>query len=165
MPDETVWRLGSGEEVFDRCPSHIHAGVTEELLREAFARSFAEPGQEKLKCTVDFGRTIGVSTRVETREGDEIIFAKRPDRDGLTCFVKNRAPEPTSCLTFTVRQQEDGRYILRTAYLGTGGFTEPWAAARDGELLADSIAFWQRNALCWGYEPVEAGTETFDPPW
>ena len=145
----------------DRDISHIHAGVTDELLAEAFSL-LRVGGEERVKYTHEFGQRIGFSNCVKTREGDEIVFAQRVNRDGLTRFVKNRKPEPSNLLTVNIRQI-DGQYVLRTAYIGGSGAIEPWAATPDR--LMESISFWSANALCWGYEPIIAGTETTVSPW
>ncbi|MBI4377455.1 MAG: hypothetical protein HY549_13530 [Elusimicrobia bacterium] len=154
------WYLGSGEEVFDREPSHIHAGVTPELLSESLAQVW--PDEVRVKRTVDFGHIIGASNCVKTREEDEIIYAQRLHRPGLSRFVKNRKPEPTSLLTLTVRRMPEGWYELRTAYIGGPGCVEPWAAQ---ERLQEAIEFWGSHALVWGSEPTIPGTETTACPW
>ncbi len=152
--------LATGEDVFDRTPSHIHNGVTEELLIFALSKITPEKGEERVKRTIDFGREIGVCVCVKTDANDEIIYAQRVNREGLSRFVKSRQPEKTSLLTVTLRPK-DGRYELRTAYLGPSGFTEPWATDLQ-EQLRKSIDFWSKHALCWGYEPIISGTETID---
>lgn len=53
-------------------------------------------------ASVDFKEEIGTSSCVETHEGDEIIYAQRVGRAGLTRFVKNRdnsAIAPTTHVT------------------------------------------------------------------
>lgn len=153
------WKLKTGEIVVDRQPSHIHPGARE-LLPEALSR-ISSNERERIKETIDFGRIIGTSTCVETQPNDEIVFAKRPDRPGLTRFVKNRSPEPTTKLTVKLSRKEDGTYELRTAYLGDAGVAEPWNA----DAKPESIRFWQNHALCWGHEEVEEGTQTSECPW
>lgn len=151
--------LATGEDVFDRDPSHIHVGITPEMLQYALSRVRPEAGEERIKRTVDFGRIVGVSNCVQTQEGNEIVYARRLHRGGLSRFVKNREPEPTSLLTLTVRRMSNGQYELRTAYIGGPGCVEPWAA-NSQERLRESRSFWSRYALCWGSEPIIPGTET-----
>lgn len=157
------FHLASGEAVTDRNPSHVHVGVTSALLAEALTQIRAAPGEHMSKKTVDFGRVIGACTRVETQAEDEIVFARRVDRDGLTRFVKNRQPESTTLLTISLRRTADGSYEIRTAYLGGPGHVEPWAAP--AERYQSAVAFWSRHALCFGYEPIVSGTEQIDCPW
>jgi hypothetical protein len=158
---QKTWILASGQEVVDRDVSHIHAGVTDALLAEAFS-SLRAGGEERIKHTHEFARQIGFSNCVKTQEGDEIVFARRVHRDGLTRFVKNRKPELSNLLTVNIRFI-DGQYVLRTAYIGGPGAIEPWAATPDR--FAESVSFWSANALCWGYEPIIADTETAVSPW
>lgn len=158
-----VFHLHSGEIVTDRNPTHVHVGVTTDLLAEALAQVRVVPDEQRIKQTIDLGRVIGACTRVETRAEDEIVFAQRPDRDGLTRFVKNRQPEPTTLLTISLRRTVQGDYEIRTAYLGEPGHIEPWAAPK--ERYQDAVAFWSQHALCWGYEPIVPGTGQNDCPW
>lgn len=73
----SIFYLSSGEVVTDRNPTHVHVGVTPELLAEALAQIRAVPGEQRIKQTIDFGRVIGACTRVQTRPEDEIVFAQR----------------------------------------------------------------------------------------
>ena len=159
-----IGKLGSGQIVFDREPSHIHTGVTPELLGQALTQVFAEPNEVRVKRSINFGHVIGVSACVETSESDQIIFAQRVHRDGLTRFVKNRQPQETSLLTASMRLQPDGRYQLGTAYIGSPGVNEYWATENSEELKA-AIEFWNGHALVWGSEPIVSGTETAARPW
>ncbi|MBU6427266.1 hypothetical protein KGQ27_03475 [Patescibacteria group bacterium] len=156
---KTLGRLKSGEEVVDREVSHIHAGA-EEFIFEALARIESRKFP-RFKETIDLGRVIGRSNRVSTGPGDEIVFAQRVNRPGLSRFVKNREPEPTTMITVKLHRLSDTQYELRTAYIGEAGVAEPW----DEDAKSDSIPFWSAHALCWGYEPVVPGTETVDCPW
>jgi hypothetical protein len=47
-------------------------------------------GRERSKATIDLGRVLGVAACVETHEGDEVLWAQRVNRPGLSRFVKNR---------------------------------------------------------------------------
>jgi hypothetical protein len=154
-------KLQTGEKVVDRFESHIHPGVTAEIL-EAALKQIHSQDKDRIKVTIDFRETIGHTHRVRTGPEDEIIYAQRCGRKGVTRFVKNRQPEPTSCLTIKLHRKKDKTYELRTAYLGEAGKTEPWAARlkEDAELLEKAYDFWNEHALCWGTEKVIPGTET-----
>jgi len=145
--------------VFDRQRSHLHSGVMT-LLAEALAKIDTR-GRGFLVETVDFGRPIGEATRVQTGEGDEILFAQRLGRAGLSRFVKNRKAEPTSEVTVILKKGDREDYILITAWVGTQAEPEPW----DRNATAKSRDFWSQNALLWGSEPVVPGTETTACPW
>ncbi|OGL94689.1 hypothetical protein A2348_03090 [Candidatus Uhrbacteria bacterium RIFOXYB12_FULL_58_10] len=156
--------LATGQQVFDRSPSHVHVGVTLDLLGEALRQISAEPGEEKVKRTIDFDRVIGTSNCVPTIEGDEIVFAQRVNRGGLTRFVMNRNPVPSRFLTVSMRLRSDGHYELGTAYIGGPGAVEPWAARLSGDAsrMREAVAFWSRHALCWRHEPTIPDTQTSD---
>ncbi len=152
--------LGSGEPVYDRSRSHLHAGVVERLPA-AFAKVNARL-QGFLVTTVDFGRPVGETICVATVAGDEIVYAQRPGRFGLSRFVKNRQPEPASAVTLVLKK--DGRedyYVLITAFVGAQAPPEPW----DRNANEQSVAFWSDHALVWGAEEVTEGTEQSDCPW
>src|SRR3989344_3963702 len=159
MSKKILGRRKAGEEVVDREVSHLHASA-EAHLAEALTR-IDSLGRGQIKKTVDLGRVIGRSNCVSTSEDDEIVFAQRVNRPGLSRFVKNREPKPTSRLTVKLHRLADGKYEVRTAYIGDAGVAEPW----DEDAKADSIPFWSAHALCFGYEPVVPGTETEKCPW
>ncbi len=156
------WWLASGQEVIDRDVSHIHANVSTALLAEALSVVRVDDA-DRVKHTHDFGRTVGVSHCVQTQERDEIVFAQRVGRGGLSRFVKNREPVSTTMLTVSLKRVVAGRYEIRTAYLGDPGHVEPWAASPDR--FQDAVAFWEKHALCYGYEPIVPSTETNACPW
>ena len=153
------WQLGSGEQVVDRADSHIHSGV-QPFLAAAFA-SINSQGHGFIAEDVDFGINIGQIICVETQPGDGIVFAQRVGRAGLSRFVRNRQPEPTSYVAVVLKQIPDGSYELRSAYLGQLSQPEPW----DKYATKESLEFWLKHALCWGYEQIIAGTETTLCPW
>lgn len=160
-----MWYLGSGEEVRDReDASHIHAGVDDlipEALEQLSSTDFYPGESPRIKRVVDLGRVIGESSLVPTGPDDEIVFAQRPNRDGLTRFVKNRTPRACSNLTVVLRREEAGYYTLLTAFVGDRSELEPW------HLDADETArnFWRQYALVWGQEPIIEGAETSVSPY
>ncbi len=159
-----MWNLGSGEEVRDREEgSHLHAGVNHLLpnvLDQLDSADF-DPSEIRVKRVIDMGRVIGVSSLVSTGPDDEIVFAQRPNRDGLTRFVKNREPRPCSFLTVVLRKEDSGYFTLLTAFIGDRSENEPWYP----DASAEAKKFWEENALVWGHEPVIEGTETSVSPY
>lgn len=153
------YQTKDGVGVVDRQRSHLHAGVVS-LLAEALAKIDTQ-GRGFLVETVDFGRPVGEATRVKTGEDDEIVFAQRLGRAGLSRFVKNRKAEPTSAVTVILKKGDQEEYILITAWIGTQAEPEPW----DRNATARSREFWFQNALLWGSEPVVTSTETTVCPW
>lgn len=152
-------KLRGGEDVTDRRNSHLHAGV-QPLLEEVFARIDSR-GRGFLVETIDLDRIVGEATRVETREGDEIIFAQRVGRQGFTRFVKNRKPEACSTVTVILKKGDFGDYVLITGWVGSQAEPEPW----DRNATERSVRFWSHQALVWGSEEIVKGTETNQCPW
>lgn len=152
-------RLKSGEVVVDRFNSHLHAGVA--ALLPAALDLIDSAGREFLVEEVDFGRPIGETTCVATAAGDQIVYAKRPRRFGLTRFVKNRRPESCDSIVVILKAGDGGEYVLITAFVGHRPEPEPW----DRNATTNSRAFWTSHALVWGSEPVVPGTETTRCPW
>ncbi|MDO8492120.1 MAG: CRISPR-associated protein Csx3 [bacterium] len=155
-------RLASGELVVDRKDSHVTTHQTVlPLLAETLALLHSE-GRESFFGEANLGNVVGENIRVETTDTDEIIFAKRPRRRGLTRFVKNRQPEPCSDVVVLVKRIAGGAYVLITAFIGTRCPAEPWDSQWATE---QSVPFWSTHALVWGHEEVIAGTETKECPW
>jgi len=154
-----IGKTADGAVVMNRNESHLHEEISpiihDVLLRvHTHARPFIE-------AEVDFGRVIGTSCCVSTGPGDQIIFAQRPNRKGLTRFVQNRESEPSSramiVLKNTGRPKE---YVLITAFIGSKAEVEPW----DQRATPASFQFWRTKALVWG-EPIIEGTATTKCPW
>lgn len=157
-----VGRLASGELVVDRKDSHVvsHESVLP-LLAETISQISSE-GRETFCDEVEFGRTVGETICVHTHSGDNIVFAQRPNRLGLTRFVKDRDPEQTSKVTACFKRTYGGAYILMTAFVGGRAPSEPW----DTKFADDkSREFWSTHALVWGREKTIPGTETTTCPW
>lgn len=152
--------LASGEMVYDRPRSHLHAGVRR-LLSEALATVDAN-GQGFLVVECDLGRIIGQTNRVTTYPGDTIVYAQRVGRRGLSRFVKNRHSEPSRSVTVVLKRDErDAYYVLLSAWIGTRAEPEPW----DANATERSVTFWNSQALIWESEDVVPGTEQIWCPW
>ncbi len=159
-----IGTLKGGEPVFDRYNSHLHASVAA-ILPAALAQ-IDVGGRAFLVEEVDFGRQIGETVCVATGPGDQIVYAQRPKRFGLTRFVKNRQPEPCSTVVVILKIADGaeaamGAYVLVTAFIGHKAEPEPW----DWNATPNSVAFWSSHALVWGSEPAIPGTETTECPW
>ncbi len=154
------WRFASGEEIRDREISHLHPNV-KEFLGEV-CEKIQSNGREVIIEEVDLGRPVGLNMRVKTTQEDEIVFAQRPNREGLTRFVKNRQPEMCSQVRIVLKRAKtfDG-YEISTAFIGTAATLEPWHK----DATPDCIEFWNTEAMIWGSEPVIEGTETIECPW
>ncbi len=153
------WKLRSSEQVVDRHRSHLHAGVAQ-YLSEVFGR--IDSGKRSFfVSTIDLGRVVGRNSCVQVGEDDEIVFAQREGRKGLSRFVQNREPEPCSVVTVILKKGDNGEYILITAWVGLQAQPEPW----DRNATEQSVAFWTKSALVFGSEPIVQGTLTTQCPW
>lgn len=158
--------LKNGAPVYDRPVSHIHTEYDKiyEMLTDVLPDISLSGTNEVFTCSHDFGDVIGESIRVVTDEHDEIVYAQRYRRKGLTRFAKNRTLRPTSVLTVCLKRDsyvDIEQYILMTAYIGEQAPPEPW----DKDATPESALYWKQNALVWGTVPVVPGTETTDCPW
>lgn len=157
--------LKDGVEIYyDPMHSHLatHLQDTpklEELLKELLiTQSFQE---KEIYRDFDIGKIVGLSDLVETDVNDEIIYAKRLNREGYTRFVKNRNSEPMSYLTVYLKQDEEQKYELVSAWIGR---TCP-AFPDDEYAIPESKPFWDKHALVWGNQLIIPGTETTECPW
>lgn len=157
MEEKILGTLASGESVIDRPKSHRHATLTEEVLATALSKvtskqlSFVEA-----TVTVEEG---GFSNCVETTAADEIVFARRPGRQGYTRFVKGKTPEPTNQVA-VILLRGTGRYVLLTAYWGIAGNKEPW----DKNAQEKDRQYWKNHAIVLGSEPIDEPTLTTETP-
>jgi len=168
--------LGSGEIVIDRPrSSHVQSHkLPDGVLARALAKIDAGK-RDRIVQQVDFSEVIGVSTCVETAPKDDIVYARRFNRGGMTRFVRGRQARP--CKSVVVILQRWGRidgvvaYSATTAYVGTKGLPEPgdwYAMSREPNALQMALQareFWSKHALVWGCEPVYPASITTECPW
>lgn len=147
--------LKSGERVVDRQDSHVHRSAELDAYLPRALEQIVPEGRDFIVEAVDFGEVIGETSCVETEEGDDIVYAKRVGRTGLTRFVKSKTKSPTSELTVVLKKVDDG-YMALTAFLGPKAEKEPWDVGASEE----AKVFWKTHALVWGSEAVVLGTET-----
>lgn len=145
----------------DSTHAHTHLSDTPELLRlvkEALGSIIAEGGS--VYTEIDMGRIVGKTDLVETRTGDDIVYAKRLNRNIHTRFVKNRTRANTSHVTIILHKTNDG-YRLFSAWIGRK--VPPFPG--DEKETSESKAFWKRHALVWGQQVVQPNTEVYEWPW
>lgn len=130
-----------------------------ELTEEALDQ--LELTEEKYWFDIDMSRVIGTSECVETHDGDEILYAQRPNRDNFSRFVKNRKPEPTNYLSLWLEKRGENEYELMTTYIGRKTPSFPGGKSETPE----SFMFWADHALIWGNQEIVSGTETTICPW
>ncbi|OGR85788.1 MAG: hypothetical protein A2901_01600 [Elusimicrobia bacterium RIFCSPLOWO2_01_FULL_54_10] len=159
------WILGSNEPVVDRHKSHIHEDAARFLAPTLYR--VESKGRPFIVETVEFDSTVGKSVCVETTDADEIVYAQRQGRRGLSRFVKNREAEPTDAVTVVLKKDSrEDYYVLIAAWCGATAEKEPWDPnIRDPDELFRAQDFWASHALIWGSEPIVPGTETAVCPW
>ena len=119
------------------------------------------PRKDYEKYEVDTGRIVGTQDLVETVQGDDIVYAMRPNRDVWTRFVKGRQPVPTRTVALHLKKIGETEYDLFTAYIGVLTPSFP-----GGEFeTPESRPFWEKHALVWETQEVVPGTETRTRPW
>lgn len=84
-------------------------------IKEAIEKSDLEG--EKVALQTDLGRSIGLTSCVRTSDEDEIVYAKRIDREKYTRFVKNRKLVSTNHVVAILFKKPDG-YLLWSGWCG-----------------------------------------------
>lgn len=153
------------EVVYDDADSHAatHIADTPELpalVKEVLASTDLEG--DVIRFQKDMKRIIGESDLVETDKSDEIVYAKRKNRDVYTPFTKSRKPKQSSLLSVSFRRLENDVYELDSTWIGP---MDSPAFPGDPDEDEQSIPFWTSHALVWGRQEVQPDTITTDNPW
>jgi|GEM_PF-2081513 len=161
-------RLASHEIVVDREPSHVKPCDFEVVLRAlACVKS---NGRQFIEEEVQFPGEIGLTACVETGEDDNIVFAQRNNRRGLTRFVRGRSPIRSKSVTVVLKRESGEKYVLITGFVGCKPEPEPWdsrafeSKPNPAAASAQSRAFWAGHALVWDGRDIVPGTETTIAP-
>lgn len=155
--------LQSNELVIDRHESHSHLSG-KDLETALFLVDAAE--RDFIVEAVDCGEIVGHSRCVETDPQDLIVYAYRHGRAGLTRFVLDREPEPTTSATVVLKRHDDrpGVMILISSWAGHESQPEPWDEnLRDEESRAASRAFWSNHALTLSETQIQTEIDTARP--
>lgn len=146
--------------IVDRHDSHVHGSDLGQVLTDTIAQLDLKDHPEFTVQTITHEAVVGLSQGVETSPDDEIIFARRHGRKGLTRFVLNRKPEPTNQVT-VVLKKIGPVYMCMSAWFGGQAEPEPW----DRNATEESDIFWKNHALIFNPDDVVSGTETTECPW
>lgn len=98
------------------------------------------------------GKNIGYCSLVKTAQGDEIIYAKRLNRNIYTRFIKNKRPILTNSMTIILNRnrKKSNEYYLITMFPGDESFKEPEDLnIRTKEELIECLEFWEKHALTY----------------
>ena len=80
------------------------------LLKEFLSKQVFN--EDKIFIEHESGKLIGHTDLVEVTDKDDVLYAKRLNRDNYTKFVKNRTPPTTTYFTFLLYKSEDDNYEL-----------------------------------------------------
>lgn len=131
-----------------------------ELMKEVISEY--EIVQDTIRFETDMGREVGMADLVTVTEKDEVFYAKRPNREKYTVFVKNRKPEPTSYITIELRKKNDSEYEVFTVFIGR--LTPSLPLGKD-DLNQTNREFWKTHALATGAQDFIEETMTTECPW
>lgn len=154
--------LKTGHKVLDRYVSHLSKEV-EPYIKEALL--MIDEFDESLpifETTVKFNKIIGKSGVVAVNDEDDIYYARRKNRKGLSKFVKDRVGEDIDVLTIVLKKDVNtpNQYILITAFFGYIVGPEPF----DKHSTKQSLQYWKGHALVGDYFDVDDSTVTTIPP-
>ena len=110
----------------------------------------------------DLGRIVGESDLIENQPGDEIVYAKRLNRNEYTVFNKTRPAKLSSLVTVVAEKRDDDTYELVSAWIGLSD--SPSFPGTEKE-TPESKQYWSRHSLAWGRQKVQSGTVITDCPW
>lgn len=161
------YRLAIPSE-FDK---HIaaHPDITDALLAEAFGMVDATSAGWEISETVDLGRVIGVTSKVQTEPvaaDAPCLFGYRHGRRHPSRTVLGVEKPATSRVTIAAERVARDCFVLRTAYLGDHAPPEPTsfrAIKRKRLSRVEVLAFWCRHALI--HDPLEFASEPFESTW
>ena len=142
-----------GMAAHDRPDSHFHweGGMTKELFEDALSKVDTE-GRESLKEIVEYDHPVGESTCVEVGPEDEIVYAVRKPRRGLSPLVKNREAIPCNSVVIILAKDKDAEnmYTLKTSFIGENSPREPWdSGIVSDEEYVEAKEFWDKHALLY----------------
>jgi hypothetical protein len=121
-----------------------------------------EAKEEVIRFETNLGRVVGMMDLVETTDVDDVFYAKRPNREKYTRFVRNREPETTRFVTIELRKKFDTEFEVFTAYVGGLTPSLPFGKDDPNEVNRE---FWAKHALVTGKQEFLPETVTIECPW
>ncbi|HEX8763155.1 MAG TPA: hypothetical protein VF733_05360 [Candidatus Saccharimonadales bacterium] len=155
--DKVVW--------VDTINSHAATHIADtpklkELAAEVLSQTILSQDYHQLHK--DLGRIVGTCDLIANQPGDEIVYAKRLNRNEYTVFNKTRPPQPSSLVTVAVEKRDDDTYELVSAWVGPSDSPSFPGTERE---TAESKEFWSNHSLAWGRQEVQPETLTTICPW
>lgn len=102
--------------------------------------------------TIDFSYDIGYCTLIETKKDDEVIYAKRINRDIYSRFVKDKKIENVKSIVVILNKNRKrlNEYYLVTMFPGGKSQKEPEDMnIKSREELIECLEFWESHALVY----------------
>jgi hypothetical protein len=130
------------------------------LVKEVIEK--IELNDESMQFDTHLGRIIGNTDLVSNSENDEIVYAKRKNRNIYTSFNKTKKPQPCSVVAMGLARQPNGEYDLLSAWIGSVD-SPPFPG--DEKETPESKPYWMTHSLVWRTQEVQAGSETSVCPW
>lgn len=106
-------------------------------------------------------KNIGYYSLVKTAQGDEIVYAKRLNRNIYTRFVKNKRPKLTNSMTIILNRnrKKPNEYYLITMFPGDESFKEPEDLnIKTKEELVECLEFWRKHALIYDKSIIQGNS-------
>lgn len=158
-------KMANGTEVYyedEKSHTATHLADTPQLLPllKVFL-SKQEFHEDMIFIEHDTRKVIGHTDLVEVTDTDEIVYAKRLNRDNFTKFAMNRIPPTTTYFTFLLYMDYDGNYELASTWVGRTCPSFP----DDFNATPESKPFWDRHALVFGNQAIQEDTLTTTCPW
>lgn len=121
-----------------------------------------EVTEDLIRFETDLGRIVGKLDLISTTQGDDVFYAKRPNREKYTRFVRGKDLEPTTFVTIELQKKDGGEYEVFTAYIGR--LTPSFPVGKD-DPNEKNREFWSNHALVVGNQEFIPDTVTTECPW
>jgi hypothetical protein len=165
MAKSFICKMSNGAEVYyEDKKSHTatHLADTPQLLpllKEFLSKQ--DFHEDRIFIEHDAGKIIGHTDLVEVTDKDDLVYAKRLNRNNYTKFVKNRTPPTTMYFTVLLHKDDGGNYELASTWVGRTCPSFPG----DVNATSESKPFWDKHALVFGNQAIQEDTLTTICPW
>jgi hypothetical protein len=165
MAKSFICNMANGTEVYyedEKSHAATHLADTPHLLlllKEFLSKQ--DFHEDKIFIEHDTGRVIGHTDLVEVNDKDNVVYAKRLNRDNYTKFVNNRMPPTTTYFTLLLYKDDGSNYELASTWVGRTCPSFP----DDVNATSESKPFWYNYALVFGNQAIQEGTLTTICPW
>lgn len=155
------YKLGDNTRVFINLEHLEQHPTVVPLLHEALSKlTIADLPNKFNKLAVEFDRVIGTTDCVTTTPSDEIVYAMRKGRNGLSRFVKNRVGIPTTSVALILLAAGKGNWRLVTGWIGGLSEREPDdKTIKTKEEWDIAYKHWSTKAILWNPDMIVPGSE------